>query len=136
MDLLPPRWMDIQDEVNESLADIAQKAARLDKLHQKHILPGFGDDAVRRRDEDLIEQLTQEITRGFHACQKAIQRIDGMVKEQQQLGGVTQGDETLAKNLQISLASRVQESSARFRKKQSTYLKSMFLWLDILHTFC
>ncbi|CRG83132.1 t-SNARE affecting a late Golgi compartment protein 2 [Talaromyces islandicus] len=125
MDLLPPRWMDIQDEVNESLADIAQKAARLDQLHQKHILPGFGDDAVRRRDEDLIEQLTQEITRGFHACQRAIQRIDGMVKEQQQLGGVTQGDEMLAKNLQISLASRVQESSARFRKKQSTYLKKL-----------
>jgi syntaxin 16 len=130
MDLLPPRWMDVQDEVNEYLADIALKAARLDQLHQKHVLPGFGDDAVRKRDEDLIEQLTQEITRGFHSCQRAIQRIDGMVKEQQQLGGVTQGDETLAKNLQISLASRVQESSARFRKKQSTYLKSKaFLFL-------
>lgn len=127
MDLLPPRWMDIQDEVNESLTDIAHKAARLDQLHQKHILPGFGDEAVRKRDEEMIEQLTQEITRGFHACQRAIQRIDGMVREQQQQpGGVSQGDEMLAKNLQISLASRVQESSARFRKKQSTYLKSEF----------
>lgn len=125
MDLLPPRWMDIQDEVNESLAEIAQKAVQLDQLHQKHVLPGFGDDSVRRRDEDTIEQLTQEITRGFHACQRAIKRIDGMVKEQQQQH-VSQGDETLAKNLQISLASRVQESSARFRKKQSTYLKSTF----------
>ncbi|KAH8704157.1 t-SNARE [Talaromyces proteolyticus] len=125
MDLLPPRWMDVQDEVNELLADIAQKAARLDQLHQKHILPGFGDETARKKEEDFIEQLTQEITRGFHTCQNAIQRIEVMVREQKQLGGVTQGDETLAKNLQISLASRVQDSSALFRKKQSTYLKKL-----------
>ena len=32
--------------------------------------------------------------------------------------------ETMAKNIQISLAGRVQEASAGFRKKQSAYLKS------------
>lgn len=125
MDLLPPRWVDIQEEVSEVLADIAQKSARLDKLHQKHILPSFGDEGARKEEEAIIEQYTQEITRGFHACQNAIQRIDGLVREQKQLGAVTKGDETMAKNIQISLAARVQESSARFRKKQSTYLRSM-----------
>jgi syntaxin 16 len=124
MDLLPPRWVDVQDEVNETLVDIAQKSMRLEKLHQKHVLPGFGDEMARKEDERLIEQLTQEITRGFHMCQNAIQRIETMVREAKQLGGVSQGDETMAKNIQTSLASRVQESSARFRKKQSTYLKS------------
>lgn len=124
MDLLPPRWVDVQDEVTETLADIAQKAAKLERLHQKHILPSFGDETVRKEEEALIEQYTQEITRGFHSCQKAIQRIEGMVREQKQLGSVTKGDETMARNIQTSLAARVQESSARFRKKQSTYLKS------------
>jgi syntaxin 16 len=131
MDLLPPRWVDVQDEVNETLADIAQKAARLDKLHQKHILPSFGDEAARKEEEALIEQYTQEITRSFHSCQTAIKRIEGMVREQKQLGGVTQGDETMARNIQISLASRVQESSARFRKKQSTYLRSTLNLLSV-----
>lgn len=124
MDLLPPRWVDVQEEVSETLADIAQKAARLDKLHQKHILPSFGEETARKEEESLIEKYTQEITRGFHSCQTAIQRIDGMVQEQKQFGGVTKGDETMARNIQISLASRVQEASARFRKKQSTYLRS------------
>lgn len=124
MDLLPPRWVDVQDEVNETLAEIAQKSTRLDKLHQKHVLPGFGDEMARKEEERLIEQLTQEITRGFHTCQNAIQRIETMVREAKQLGGVSQGDETMARNLQTSLASRVQDASARFRKKQSTYLKS------------
>lgn len=125
MDLLPPRWVDIQEEVSEYLADIAQKAAELDKLHQKHLLPGFGDEDLRRQDEGLIERLTQEVTRSFHDCQKAINRIERMVLESKEQGGVTSGEETMAKNIQISLASRVQEASARFRKKQSTYLRSM-----------
>jgi syntaxin 16 len=47
-----------------------------------------------------------------------------MVRDSKEQGGVTNGEETMAKNIQISLAARVQEASARFRKKQSTYLKS------------
>ena len=124
MDLLPPRWVDVQEEVSEFLTDITQKSAELDKLHQKHLLPGFGDEDLRRQDEGVIERLTQDITRSFHTCQNAIKRIDMMVREAKQQGGVSSGEETMAKNIQISLASRVQESSARFRKKQSTYLRS------------
>jgi syntaxin 16 len=124
MDLLPPRWVDVQEEVSDTLADIVQKSTRLDKLHQKHLLPGFGDETIKKGEESVIEQLTQEVTRGFHNCQNSIQRIEMMVRDAKQQGGVSKGDETMARNIQISLASRVQEASARFRKKQSTYLKS------------
>ncbi|GBF61334.1 t-SNARE affecting a late Golgi compartment protein [Trichophyton mentagrophytes] len=125
MDLLPPRWMDVQDEVTDYLRDIAQKSAKLDKLHQKHVLPGFGDEDVRREEEDIIERLTQDITRGFHDCQRSIQRIEIMAREAREQGSVNKGEDTMARNLQISLASRVQEASAGFRKKQSTYLKKL-----------
>lgn len=141
MDLLPPRWMDVQDEVTEYLRDIARKSAQLDKLHQKHVLPGFGDEDVRKEEEDMIERLTQDITRGFHDCQRSIQRIEIMAREAREQGSVNKGEDTMARNLQISLAARVQEASAGFRKKQSTYLKSEFwksigllsvLWLKML----
>ncbi|KAG7007843.1 snare complex subunit [Physcia stellaris] len=125
MDLLPPRWTDIQDEVTELLEGIAKKSANLDKLHQKHVLPGFDDEDVKKREEDEIERLTQEITRGFHNCQKAIQRIEMMVRDAKRQGGVSKGDETMAKNIQISLASRVQDVSAGFRKRQSNYMKKL-----------
>jgi syntaxin 16 len=124
MDVLPPRWVDVQDEVTELLGEITKKSAQLDKLHQKHVLPGFDDEEVKREEEAAIERLTQEITKGFHACQRAIQRIEMMVREAKQHGSVTKGDETMAHNIQISLASRVQEVSAGFRKRQSNYLKS------------
>ena len=124
MDLLPPRWVDVQEEVTELLAEIVKKSAKLEQLHQKHVLPGFDDEDVRREEEAVIENMTQEITRGFHSCQRAIKRIETMVRDAKQQGGVSKGDETMARNIQISLASRVQEVSAGFRKKQSVYLKS------------
>ena len=125
MDLLPPRWIDIQDEVGETLKDITLKAAKLEKLHSKHVLPGFDDEHIKQQEEREIEKMTQEITRGFQDCQKAIKRIERMVKEAQQIGNITKGDEAMAANIQVALASRVQEVSATFRKKQSTYMNKL-----------
>ena len=124
MDLLPPRWLDIQDEITEHLAEIAKQTRKLDQLHQKHVLPGFDDEDVKKREEREIEQLTQGITRLFQKCQLAIKRIETMVREAKQQGNINQGEEVRAQNLKISLATRVGEVSAMFRKKQSAYLKS------------
>ncbi|KAM0280304.1 hypothetical protein ACHAQH_004140 [Verticillium albo-atrum] len=125
MDLLPPRWADISDEITELLADIARRSQTLERLHQKHVLPGFDDEDAKKAEEREIENLTQKITKGFHGCHGCIQRIDRMVRESKHAGTISQGEETMAKNIQISLASRVQDASALFRKKQSAYLKKL-----------
>ncbi|GAM85877.1 hypothetical protein ANO11243_038870 [Dothideomycetidae sp. 11243] len=125
MDLLPPRWLDIRDEVSEKLDVITKNMTSLEKMHQKHVLPGFDDDAVKRREEKDIQSLTQNITRGFQSCQQSIKRIDAMVREAQSSGSMTQAEDLMAKNLKISLATRVGDISALFRKKQAAYLKKM-----------
>lgn len=125
MDRLPPRWLDVQDQVAGWLENITKQIKKLDQLCQKHVLPGFDDEQVKKREEREIEAMTQEITRGFQTCQRAIRRIDNMVKESQQTGSLSRGEETMAQNLKVSLATRVGDSSALFRKKQSAYLKSM-----------
>lgn len=125
MDRLPPRWLDVQDQVTEWLDNITKQMKKLDQLLQKHVLPGFDDEQVKRREEREIEAMTQEITRGFQTCQRAIRRIDNMVKESQQTGSLSRGEETMAQNLKVSLATRVGDSSALFRKKQSAYLKKL-----------
>jgi hypothetical protein len=124
MDLLPPRWADASDEVTELLADIASKSQKLERLHQKHVLPGFNDEETKKAEEGEIERLTQDITRGFHECGKCIRRIEQMVREGKANGQMSRADETMAKNIKVNLATRVQEASAGFRKKQSAYLKS------------
>jgi len=125
MDLLPPRWLDIQDEVTGKLNEITKTMRTLEQLHQKHVLPGFDDESVKRKEEREIENMTQNITKAFQACQLSIRRIDRMVKESQQNGGIARGEETMASNLKISLATRVGDVSALFRKKQTAYLKKM-----------
>lgn len=136
MDVLPPRWADISDEVTDLLTDVARKSQTLERLHQKHVLPGFNDEEAKRAEESEIERLTQSITKGFHDCHRCIKRIERMIREGQQSGTMTRAEEVMAQNIQVNLASRVQEASAGFRKKQSAYLKSAFIPLllsNILH---
>jgi len=128
MDLLPPRWLDIQDEITTLLTEVAAKMKKLDQVHAKHVLPGFDDESVKAREDREIEALTQDITRTFTTCQSRIRRIDALVREQQQHSSsrqLSQADETMARNLKMSLASRVSEVSATFRRKQSAYLKKL-----------
>jgi syntaxin 16 len=116
MDLLPPRWADVSDEVSDLLSGIARKSALLERLHNKHVLPGFDDSAS---EEGKIERLTGEITADFHACQDRIHAVGTMLK------GCSKSEEVMGRNIQMSLAQRVQDSSTLFRKKQSAYLKSI-----------
>lgn len=125
MDRLPPRWADLSDEVTELLASIARKSAQLEQLHGKHVLPGFFDDRgdrLRAQEEGQIERLTADITADFHACQDRIRRIGGLLQSD---ACASPAHLAMGHNLQVSLATRVQDSSTRFRKKQSAYLKSL-----------
>jgi len=125
MDLLPPRWLDIRDEVTDTLATIALEMQRLDQMHQKHLLPGFDDDSVKRREEQDIERLTRKITHHFQECRLALNRLDAIVKELGSSGTLGRSEEMLARNLKMSMAERIGDVSGLFRKKQSAYLKRL-----------
>ncbi|KAF9021543.1 hypothetical protein BGZ52_001649 [Haplosporangium bisporale] len=65
--MLPPKWVDIVDEVDEELERIKGNVQKLDAMHKKHLLPGFDDRIQEERD---IERLTDEITQGFTSAQQ------------------------------------------------------------------
>jgi len=60
MDILPPAWADTTQQVDEILGNITKMSTKLDKLHARHILPGFDD---KSEEEGEIERLTTEITK-------------------------------------------------------------------------
>jgi len=60
MDILPPAWADTTQQVDEILGNITKMSAKLDKLHARHVLPGFDD---KSEEEGEIERLTSEITK-------------------------------------------------------------------------
>ncbi|KAF8161099.1 syntaxin-like t-SNARE protein TLG2 [Crassisporium funariophilum] len=119
---LPPIWVDVSDEVEDILASAQTKILTLDKLHAKHVLPGFSD---RSQEEREIEALTTDITKDFRRCQSLIQKIantphvfppDPQKSKHAALAG---------KNVQRGLAAKVQDLSATFRKKQRVYMEKL-----------
>ncbi|KAJ2707182.1 Integral membrane protein SED5 [Coemansia sp. IMI 203386] len=117
---LPPRWVDLVDDFNEQLEDVSRKIKRLETMHKRHLLPGFDD---RREEEREINTLTHDITRQFQSCGELVRSI-----AQYQAFGQEQ---VVGKNIQSSLALRLQERSAEFRTSQSKYLHKMSLRKDV-----
>ncbi|ORY95388.1 t-SNARE [Syncephalastrum racemosum] len=133
MSVLPPQWVDVVDEVDETLDQIKDKSklsfgrvnrissscmtlvSRLEGMHRKHLLPGFDD---RSSDEAAIERLTTDITDEFYRIKRDIQRINAT-------NAASEQDRLLARNIQTSLATKVQDVSSSFRKMQSSYLQKM-----------
>ncbi|KAK4055014.1 t-SNARE affecting a late Golgi compartment protein 2 [Microbotryomycetes sp. JL221] len=123
---LPPKWIDVSDQVDDILDKVKPKIDRLDKLHAKHVLPGFKDRSAEERE---IEALAHEITNDFRATQRHIKKIADMSK--QLLATPTRNPEAkrlemiMAANVQTALATKVQDMSGVFRKKQTAYLKQL-----------
>ncbi|KAF8984682.1 hypothetical protein BGZ46_007283 [Entomortierella lignicola] len=115
--MLPPKWVDIVEEVDDELDKIKANIQRLDAMHKKHLLPGFDDRIQEERD---IERLTDEITQQFHASQRRIKRINTESRHSS-----SNQEQVMSKNVQMSLAQKVQEASTTFRQKQNTYMQRM-----------
>ncbi|EIN11818.1 t-SNARE [Punctularia strigosozonata HHB-11173 SS5] len=118
--------VDIAEQVEDILAGTKAKISVLDKLHAKHVLPGFSDRSAEERE---IEAATTDITKDFRRCQALIQRI-GAVADTAQHSFPPQSQSSrhqqlAAKNVQRGLAAKVQELSATFRKKQRVYLEKL-----------
>ncbi|PPQ67290.1 hypothetical protein CVT25_005874 [Psilocybe cyanescens] len=113
---LPPQWVDVSDQVEHILADTHANILALDKLHAKHVLPGFSDRSQEERD---IESLTNLITKDFRTCHALIQRISTVFPPNPQLNT---HEARAGKNVQRGLAAKVQDLSATFRKKQRVYM--------------
>ncbi|KAJ3000259.1 hypothetical protein HDV02_006470 [Globomyces sp. JEL0801] len=86
----------------------------MDSLYKRHALPGFDD---KFGEEKSIDQVTEDLTKLFQNTQRLVKNISHH-------GGSHQSD-VLGKNIQNSLASRLQELSTKFRKSQSKYLKKL-----------
>ncbi|THH18752.1 hypothetical protein EW146_g2293 [Bondarzewia mesenterica] len=93
----------------------------LDKLHAKHVLPGFTD---RSSEEREIEAATTDITKDFRQCQSLIQRI-ASAHAFPPSSADSRNEALAAKNVQRGLAAKVQDLSAAFRKKQRVYMEKL-----------
>ncbi|UZJ54045.1 hypothetical protein CBS101457_003365 [Exobasidium rhododendri] len=119
---LPPRWIDVSDEVESILTALRPKILHLEKLHAKHVLPGFVD---RSGEEREIEKETTEVTREFRRCSKLIASLTQHTQSLMRSGKASKREYAMAQNVQTALATRVQDVSGTFRRKQSNYMQRL-----------
>ncbi|GAA5841594.1 hypothetical protein JCM3766R1_006784 [Sporobolomyces carnicolor] len=130
-DALPPKWVDLADQVDGLVERVKPKISQLDKLHSKHLLPGFKDRSAEERE---IQSLATSITSDLRSCQNYIRRIAEQSKQLlHEVSNPSSGssaeskrvDLLMAANVQTALATKVQTLSTTFRKKQSEYLRQL-----------
>lgn len=115
---LPPAWVDLVDRVDTLTAQIEAKMKELEALHRKRLLVGFDDsEAARERDIDFM---TQEITGMLREAESALKQLGG--------GGADGGGGTeklVTRNVQKSMAKRIQALSIEFRASQKHYMAQL-----------
>ncbi|WFD35296.1 t-SNARE affecting a late Golgi compartment protein 2 [Malassezia cuniculi] len=119
---LPPRWVDATEEVDTILSSIEPRIMQLEKLYGKHLLPSFVDKADQERE---IEALTEEITLDFRRASRHVARLASHTTAAMRAHELSPQETAAARNAQTALATKVQQLSSLFRKKQSAYLRRL-----------
>lgn len=117
MSSLPPKWIDLVEEVQEDIRKLGDKITQVESMHKKNLLPGFDESEKERLQIDL---LTQQISSQFTAIQKRIKAIGEETKYKQ-----THEEQIMGKNAMTMLAISLQDLSSRFRQSQSAYLSKI-----------
>ncbi|KFM64741.1 Syntaxin-16, partial [Stegodyphus mimosarum] len=99
------------------MSRIKQKLQELKALHDKNVTRPSLDDSLHEEKE--IENVTQDITRMFHHCQKIIHQI------RERSRGTTSREHQVSQNVLSSLVSSLQELSSKFHSAQSEHLRQL-----------
>lgn len=117
---LPPAWVEQIEKVDEDVAKIQLKMNELSALHKKRLKVDFETDETQQERE--IDAKTREITEVFHHAENLLKRFG---KQTEQSQGLTGEERTVRKNMQMSMAKKLQGLSMSFRSTQKQYLTQL-----------
>lgn len=113
---LPPQWVDVVDQCEEHLAQLDKQMDLLSTLHTKRLMVTF-DDSNEADQERKIETQSNSITQILRKAEKEMKQVV--------VGELENSDAKVRKNIQISLAKKLQEKGSRFRALQKEYMSKL-----------
>lgn len=120
-DVLPPRFVDLTEEIVENLGQIERLIKQLNGLYRKNSLPGFED---KSHDEKEIEDLSYQIIQLFQRCYNVIKKLQHIFDSQMMDGKqLNRGELIILDNMRKRYAQEIQSESNKFRVLQNNYLK-------------
>ena len=108
-----PVWVDIVKNVEEQVATIEDLIEKLHEAHKNRLMVRFDDETDGARDRE-IDELTTKIGRTFNFARRQLEQIGQ--------SGSNADEEAVCKNIQRTIASRLQNLSLNFRKSQKQYM--------------
>ena len=72
--MLPPRWVEMSDEVDQDIGEIQRKIDLLSAAHNKRLMVSFDDERESSQDRE-IDILTRDVTSLFKKAQAKLNRI-------------------------------------------------------------
>eukprot|EP00696_Hemimastix_kukwesjijk_P006508 gnl/Hemi2/18230_TR6029_c0_g1_i1.p1 gnl/Hemi2/18230_TR6029_c0_g1~~gnl/Hemi2/18230_TR6029_c0_g1_i1.p1 ORF type:complete len:344 (-),score=124.24 gnl/Hemi2/18230_TR6029_c0_g1_i1:75-1106(-) len=119
---LPPAWVDFQDDCNARMQEINKQMLVLSGLHAKRLRVSFGVNEAQQEEE--INELTYEIGQLFKQAEINVKQI-GEAELKKGKETPSQDDLQMRKNVQISVASKLQDLSKKFRLEQQRYMEQL-----------
>jgi len=116
---LPPAWVDQIEEAEEDVAKIQLKVRELTGLHTKRLMVNFQTDEVLQERE--IDYKTREITECFHHAESVLKKFSENSKNPH----LSAADKQVRKNMQMSVARKIQGLSMSFRSSQKQYMAKL-----------
>ena len=112
------------DAVERDIAQIHKKMPALHALHTKRLMVTFDEQATREQDCE-IELMTQNITGLFRSAERTLKRVAAAHASEAQEEDSSGGQEAVQKNIQRSMAMKLQQLSVTFRSTQKDYLSRL-----------
>eukprot|EP01031_Cornospumella_fuschlensis_P040236 gene40236-49028_t len=116
---LPPAWVEDIEKVEEDIAKIQLKVNELNNLHKKRLKVDFETDETQQERE--IDSKTREITEVFRHAENLLKRFG----KQSEAPGLTGEERAVRKNMQMSMAKKLQSLSMSFRSTQKQYMTQL-----------
>jgi len=116
---LPPVWVEKIEQVEEDIGKIQLKIRELGSLHTKRLMVNFETDETQQERE--IDHKTREITEVFHHAEGLLKRFG----KQSDDPNIPTAERTVRKNMQMSIAKKLQGLSMSFRNTQKTYMNRL-----------
>jgi len=118
-DSLPPIWVDKIEKTEEDILKIQLKMRELSALHTKRLMVNFKTDETLQERE--IDMKTQEITDVFRHAEGLLKKFSKQGDEDD----ISMSERIVRKNMQSSIAKKIQALSMSFRTTQKEYMNKL-----------
>lgn len=111
-----PIWVDIVNGVEEQVKTIEDLIEKLHEAHKNRLMVRFDDETDGALDRE-IDDITNKITKTFNFARRQLEQIGQ--------SGDNADENAVCKNIQRTVATKLQNLSLNFRKSQKQYLQRL-----------